>query len=771
MQYRVIGKRTLKVDAQAKATGAARFAIDTYLPGMLWARVLRSPIPHARILSIDTARAKRLPGVKAVLTAADVPEARYGALVHDMGILARDKVRYIGEPVAAVAAADEETAEAALDLIDVEYEELPAVFDPLAALEPDAPIIHERLREYHTVFERTPKAMIGNVSYHASITQGDVDAAFASAAVVREDTFVTPKQHPAYLEPNSTVAAIDTDGRLVLYNTTQRPHVNQTIVAALLDLPMARIRVVPCSVGAGFGAKNRTLTEPLAAALALATGKPVRLTLSMEEELTASTTRHSTVITMKTAARKDGKLLASDIRLIFESGAYAPTPNAVWLASVTATGPYRIPNVRLEAFSVYTNKMMGGAFRGYGTPQVTFARESQLDMLAHDLGIDPVEIRLKNCFVAGDSLCTGQPLVSVNIEKAIRQSAEAMGWTTRRNEGQETPPNTTPRLPARAMGISCGFNPCGGFATSSIVRVLADGSAVVSTGAMDMGQGLRTVMGQIAAETLGLDVDDVSVVIGDTDKTSYDAGIFGDRGTHTGGMGVHRAALDAKTQILAMAAETLDVEMENLELHDKKISVRGFPDRFLTLQSVIGGGQYKRGGPVIGTASFNPETTAYDPVVVQGAASRFFSTYTFACSVAEVEVDAAGQIRVTRAVTANDCGTVINPDGAEGQIDGGLAIGLGYGLTEQLEIREGQVMNPSLLDYRIPTALDMPAADRIIVDSYDDNGPFGAKGVGNSSVDNMAPAIANAVFRAVGFRAMELPLTPDKVVRGMREVQ
>lgn len=767
MQYRVIGKRTPKSDARAKATGAARFAIDTYLPGMLWARVLRSPLPHARILSVDTAQAKRLPGVRVVLTAADIPEARYGALVHDMGILARDKVRYIGEPVAAVAAVDEETAEAALALIKVEYEALPAVFDPLAALEPDAPIIHERLSEYLTVFDRTPKAMIGNVSYQASITQGDVEAAFASADVVREDTFVTPKQHPAYLEPNSTVAAIDHDGRLVLYNTTQRPHVNQTIVSSLLGVPMARIRVVPCTVGAGFGAKNRTLTEPLAAALALAAGKPVRLTLSMEEELTASTTRHSTVITLKTAARRDGKLLASDIRLIFESGAYAPTPNAVWLGSVTATGPYRIPAVRLEAFSVYTNKMMGGAFRGYGTPQVTFARESQLDMLAHDLGIDPVEIRLKNCFVPGDSLSTGQPLVSVNIAEAIRQSAEAIGWPG--NGGDQS--SGTPGRHARAQGISCGFNPCGGFATSSIVRVLADGTATVTTGAMDMGQGLRTVMAQIAAETLGLDVDDITVLIGDTDKTSYDAGIFGDRGTHTGGMGVHLAALDAKTQILAMAADTMGVDVEDLELCDKRISVRDFPDRCLTLQSVVGGGQYKRGGPVIGTSSFNAETREYDPAIVRGAASRFFSTYTFACSIAEVEVDPTGQVRVTRAVSANDCGTVINPDGAEGQIDGGLAIGLGYGLTEGLEIRDGQVMNPNFLDYRIPTALDLPAAERIIVESYDDNGPFGAKGVGNSSVDNMAPAIANAVFRAVGFRAMALPLTPDKVAKGMQGVK
>ena len=338
--FTVIGKKTPKVDAIAKATGAATFATDIYLPNMLWARVLRSPLPHAHILSINTDKAKRLAGVKAVLTAADVPDARYGALVLDMGMFARGKVHYIGEAVAAVAAVDEATAAEALGLIEVEYEELPPVFDPIEAMDPDAPIIHEDLKHFVTLFERTQRAMTGNVNYQADINCGDIDAGFSQAHFIFEDTYKTQKVHPSYLEPNSTVAKIDADGRLVVYNTTQRPHINQAILSSLLGLPISKIRVVPCYVGGAFGGKNRTLTEPTAAALALKTQRPVRLTFAHEEEFTSATTRHSSVVELKTGVKKDGTLVAAKIKMIYDCGAYAPTPNAVWLGAVTATGPY-----------------------------------------------------------------------------------------------------------------------------------------------------------------------------------------------------------------------------------------------------------------------------------------------------------------------------------------------------------------------------------------------------------------------------------------------
>jgi CO/xanthine dehydrogenase Mo-binding subunit len=756
-EHAIIGQRAPKVDALAKATGTARFATDIYFPDMLWAKVLRSPHPHARILSINTEKAKRLPGVKAVLTAEDVPDARYGALVLDMPIFARGKVRYIGESVAAVAAVDEETALEALDLIEVAYEPLTPAYDPLAAMQPEAPVIHEELAGYTTLFERTDRAMSGNVNYQAEITKGDVEEGFDESDRIFENSYTTQKVHPSYLEPNSTVAAVESDGRLVIYNTTQRPHINQAILSSLLGVPISRIRVVPCHVGGAFGGKNRTLTEPTAAALALETGRPVRLTFTREEELTASTTRHSSVVELKTGVRNDGTLVATRIRMIYDC-AYAPTPNAVWLGAITSTGPYRFPHVSLSAFSVYTNKMMAGAFRGYGTPQVTFARESQMDEIAEALGMDPVEFRVKNCLEVGDTLNTGQELHSVNVRDTILRARELIG------SPQQIPGKR------RSLGVSCGFCPCGGFATSSVVKMNMDGTALVTTGAMDMGQGLKTVMAQITAEELGLKVDDVTVISGDTDATPFDVGIFGDRGTHTTGMAVMMAAADAKEQISRLAAERMEANPADMEFRDKKVFVRGSPDRFLRLHDLLGGGMYKKGGPVIGKASINPSLKPIEASFARGAASRMFSTYTFATNMVEVEVDPdTGGVEVLRAVGVHDCGTVINPNGVEGQIVGGMAVALGYGLYEDIPIKEGQVLNPSLLEFKLPTSVDMPEVAFDVVENHDPNGPFGAKGAGNSSVVNLASAVSNAVYRAVGVRCHALPILPESILQGMKK--
>jgi carbon-monoxide dehydrogenase large subunit len=755
-EYAVVGRTTAKKEAKAKVTGGARFATDVYLRDMLWARVLRSPLAHARIVSIDVERARKLPGVEAVLTADDVPDARYGALVLDMGIFARGKVRYIGEAVAAVAAIDEETAAKAVSLIDVEYEPLPPVFDPLEAMRPDAPLLHEDLPAYKTLFERTARAMTGNVNYHAEIHSGNVDEGFAQADHVFEDTYEIQKQHPSYMEPNSTVAHVDEEGRLIIHNTTQRPHINQAILSSLLGLPISKIRVIPCHVGGGFGGKNRTLSEPTAAALALKTRRPVRYTFSHEEEFTSATTRHGGVVRMKTGVKNDGTLVATQVSLYYDCGAYAPTPNAVWLGAISSSGPYRIPNAKTEAFSIYTNKMMSGAFRGYGAPQTNFARESQMDRIAKHLGLDPIELRLKNCLLPGDSLHTGQPLHSVRIREALIKAREMSKW----NEARPAQ--------GRAMGIACGYFACGGFATSAIVKLHMDGTAFVATGAMDMGQGLRTVMAQIAAEELGMSADDLTVAIGDTDLTPFDVGIFGDRGTHTTGLAVQMAAADARNQLLAAAADAMGTKAANLDLRDRTVVDRA-SGRSLSFRDVLGGGQYKKGGPIIGKASINLSETPFDPAIVQGAASRMFSTYTFAVHVVEVDVDrATGEVTVPKVFAVHDCGTVINPDGLKGQIIGGLTTGLGYALYEDVIVDTdqvaGQVRTTSFLDCRMPTSVDMPQIEWAVVEEYDRKGPFGAKGVGNVSVINMAPAIANAVHTAVGARVKSLPITAAKVV-------
>ena len=757
-EFAVIGKKTTKSDAIAKVTGDARFATDIYLKNMLWARVMRSTVPHARIVSLNTEKAKNLKGVKAVLTAEDMPDGKYGALVLDMGVFARDKVRYIGEAIAAVAAVDEKIAAKAVELIEIEYEELPAVFDPLEAMQPDAPVIHEDMASYKTLFDRTERAMTGNVNYQSDINTGDVEAGFAESDFIFEDTYDVQKQHPSYMEPNSTVADVDETGRLIIYNTTQRPHINQAILSSLLGIPIAKIRVMPCHVGGGFGGKNRTLTEPTAAALALKTRQPVRLTFSHEEEFTSATTRHSGVLKLKTGVKKDGTFVASEVQLYYDCGAYAPTPNAVWLGAISSSGAYKIPNSKVEAFSIYTNKMMGGAFRGYGAPQSNFARESQMDRIAKELDIDPIELRLKNCLVAGDSLHTGQKLHSVKVKETLEKARDMAAWQT-------------PKLgDNRALGVACGIFACGGFATSSIVKLNMDGTASVATGAMDMGQGLRTVMGQIAAEELGMTSDDVNVVIGDTDMTPFDVGIFGDRGTHTTGLAVKKAAEDAKNQLLQAAADAMEVEVTALEIRDKKVFDKSSSNRFLNFQELLGGGQYKKGGPIIGKASINPTEQPFDPAIVQGAASKMFSTYTFATHIVETEIDPkTGEVKVIKTFAVHDCGTVINPEGLKGQIIGGLATGLGYALYEDVIIEDGQVQNPSFLECRPPTAVDMPEIDFATVDEFDTRGPFGAKGVGNVSVINMAPAIANAVDTALGARVKSLPITPGKILLALAE--
>jgi CO/xanthine dehydrogenase Mo-binding subunit len=758
--YSVIGQSIPRVDAFPKVTGEAKYATDIYLPGMLCAKLIKSIRPHAKILRIDTEKAKRLSGVKVIITAEDVPDIRYGSLVMDKRMFARDKVRYIGEPVGAVAAVNEDTALEALELITIEYEELPAVFDPVEAMLPGAPVIHEDLRNYSTCFSSTERSMSGNVSFNTVIHQGDIVVGFADSDIIFEDTFRTPKVHNANLEPQCCLTAIDPEGRVTVWSSTQRPHTNQAQICNLLEIPVSKVRVIGNYVGGGSGEKLRSLIEPICVALALRAKAPVRLPLSREEEFTSTTTRYASVIRIKTGVKRNGTLVACQMDLVYDSGAYAPSPNGVWLGAVTAAGPYRIPHVKVEASCVYTNKPMSGAFRGYGTPQVTFGRESHMDRIAHELNIDPVEMRLKNCFKKGDSLPTGQKLVSVNIKDTIRQSAERIGWRkSKKNKN-------------RALGISCCFNPCGGFATSSIVRINMDGTVLVTSGGIDMGQGLKTVLAQIVAEELGITFDEIAVISGDTDSTPYDVGVYGDRGTHTIGLAAQMAARDARAQLINLAAQQMEANPEDLYIADMRVYSKSMPDWSLPLKELFSKKSvYKRGfsdiegKPIIGTASINPYTLPMDEKIVRGAASRFFSTYSFATNIAEVEINEdSGEIAVIRAIGVHDCGTVINPNATEGQIEGGMVIGLGYGLYEEILTENGLVLNPNFLDYLLPTSLDVPVLSTGTVEDYDDNGPFGAKGVGNPSTCNMAPAIANAIFTLTGVQVKELPITPEKLL-------
>lgn len=758
--FSIVGKSVPRVDALSKVTGEGKYADDIVLPGMLYGKILRSIYPHARILNINTERAEKLIGVKAVVTASDVPDERHGTSIRDQTILARGEVRYVGEPVAAVAAVDEETAEEALELIEIEYEQLSAVFDPIKAMNPDSPIIHEELASYKTFFARTEKSMTGNINYHGIINHGDVDLGFKESDVIFEDIFQTPKVHQCYLEPHTAVASFDNSGRVTVWTTTQRPHINQVNLAALLKLPMSKIRVIACNVGGAFGAKNRTLIEPICVALAQKSKRPVKLRFSREEEFTSATTRHSSRIKMKTGVKKDGTLVARQVELIYDCGAYAPTSNVIWLGMITAPGPYKIPHVKVEGFSVYTNKTISSAFRGFGGPQTAFAYESQMGIIANELKIDPVEIRLRNCFKQGDSLAIGQRLISVNVDKTIREATGRFRVKSSR-KGSHT-----------GVGMASIMFSSGGFSSSCIVRINQDGTVIVSSGGVDLGQGLKTILSQIVAEELGVRLEDIEVVLGDTDSTPFDIGLFNDRGTHTIGLAAVQAACDAKKQILEMASEYLEARSEDLEMKEGEVFVREMSGRSVPL-SQLAGGLVERGqrrGPIIGKGSVYPDTPVVDSKIVKGFPGRTYPTFTFATNVVEVEVDpTTGVVTVLKAVQAHDSGTVINPIALEGQIMGGMVIGLGYALLEKMQIEKGIVLNPNFLEYKIPLAADVPEMEALFVESYDDSGAFGAKGVGNSSVSAMAPAIANAIFDAVGIRVKELPITQEKILKGLRQ--
>jgi CO/xanthine dehydrogenase Mo-binding subunit len=754
---KAVGARIERVDGRRKATGQALYIDDLEFPRMLHARVLRSPYPSARILRVETARARALPGVKAVRTATDLPDGRTGPFIKDEPVLARGRVRYIGEPVAAVAAVDAETAVEALSLIEVEYEELPAVFDVEAAVAPDAPLVHapEEIEGYVKVW---PAIFGGNVCSTTAFEEGDIEAGFREAEVVVEDTFRTQMQLQAAMEPSGAIAVPDPSGRVTVYASTQAPHLNQSRLSEALQLLMSRIRVIAAAVGGGFGGKVELLAQGIVLPLAQRTGRPVKLILSREEEMIAGRPRHATVITMRLGARRDGTLVAKTARCLFDTGAYADDgPGIAAFGAMMQRGPYRIPHVRIESHCVYTNKVKTGAFRGFGNPQGTFASESLMDMLAEALGMDPLELRLRNAVERGDLSLGGQVLRSVGFKACLERAAEAVGWTTRPGA-------------CRGKGIA-GLNHISGLLSSAAsIKMNEDGTFALSVGAPDIGQGSDTVLTQIAAEELGVPSDQVSIVTGDTDTTPYNWAVAASRTTYTTGNAVRGAGRDLRRKILDLGGELLEASPADLEVADGSVRVRGVPDRRISYRELGLVSHWARKGPLTGAASLMIDDP-YDPkrTVIRGFPFGPLTAYIFGAHAVEVEVDTeTGHVRIIGAAAAHDVGRAINPTLVEGQIQGGFIQGVGYALTEGLLLDGGRVTNPSFVDYRVPSSLDAPAVTPIIVEDEDGTGPFGAKGVGEAGLVATAPAIANAIYRAVGVRIKELPITPERVLRALR---
>lgn len=754
-EYSVIGKRLPRPEGPAKATGSAIFTEDMALPLMLQGKVLRSPFPHARILNIDKTKAERLIGVKAVAAGKDTPGIKFEALegapgaAPDKDPLAIEKVRHIGDEVAAVAAVDEDTAEEALDLIKVDYEELPAVFDPLKALEPDAPRIHD-FAEKNTILM-------------ALWDFGDIERGFKESDHVREDQFLTQFQNHAYLEPQVSLASVDPSGKLTLWASTQNPFQLRTDLSKTLKMPLSMVRVIKPHVGGGFGGKVEMRSSHFCSAfLARRTGRPVKISETREEIFVSALRRHAIRINLKTGVKKDGTLMAVESKYYLEGGAYASVGAiGVFIVGIYMCASYRLPNLRSNGCRVYTNKTPCCPMRGFANPQARFFFESQLDMIALDLGIDPLELRLKNATQSGDTTITGWKIGTCGFSQSIHKVEEMSRFKTWRGKLDKN----------QGIGFAghvfiSGVNIPPHLATSAAVEFHQDGGVTLLTGASDIGQGMELVLAQIAAEELGVRLEDVRVISPDTEITPFSQGSYSRKGTMYAGNAVKAAAADAKRYLLEAVAKKLEANIEDLEARDRRIYVKGNPEKGMTFSEAVMAAQALKGGEVvIGKGSYNPHLSPPDLLTGKGNISP---AYTFGSLVAEVIVDEeTGKVDVKKVILASDCGLALNPMSVEGQIDGSVSFGIGQTLMEEFHEERGLTLNPSFLEYKIPLSLDMPDIEAALIEPREPAGPFGAKEAGESAALALPPAIANAINNAFGIRIKELPITPDNVLEAI----
>ena len=765
-----IGDPVVRVDSAAKVTGQAAYAADLSFAGMLYGKVLGSPFAHARIKRVSTEKARALPGVRAVVTGKDFPHL-HGECIINIPFLAMDKVRYIGEPVVAVAAEDIATAEYALRLVEVEYEELPAVFDAEEALRPGAPLVHENLAEYQAI-SAVKVIPDTNVCQDLVFDLGDVEKGFLQSDHIFEDRFTTPQVQHATIEPHGCVALVDATGRITVWGQNDSPHRARKEIAQALGIPQAKVRVVTGYVGGNFGGKGGLKPEAVAIALASKVrGRPVKVVFS-REEVFKTVTRAGCVIYLKSGVRRDGTLVAREMRLIWDMGAYAEKGPTISLhASSLASGPYAIPNMRIVSLSVFTNKPMAGAMRGYGVPQVAFAYESQNDIIAEALRMSPFDFRMKNAADEGTSIPTKQRLYAVGMKECLKRVG--MELYRESGSGREFEDKDLGYGHwVKGRGLACIMKSTKTPTVSAAyVKIDEDGSGSVVTSTVEVGQGAHTVLIQIAGDILGLPAERMTVSFADTDVTPYDTSTTASRSTFHMGNAVRLAAEDAKRQLLAMAAPLFRSERETLTLHDGRVRT---PDgRSLSFAQVLkdtfGAGA---GAAILGKGVYVPEDIlGLEDIgkVKMEAFSSLAVFHSYAVLGAEVAVDLeTGLVKLLRFVAAHDVGKAINPGNCRQQIEGALSMGLGYGLMEEYLWEEGKVLNADFLDYAIPTALDCPPAEIYLIEKAHPQGPYGAKGMGEMANAHTAPAIANAVCNACGVRLRDLPLKPSKILKELR---
>jgi xanthine dehydrogenase molybdenum-binding subunit len=755
----VVGKRLPRPDGGEKSTGTAIFTTDIKLPGMLVGKILRSPHPHAKIKEIRTAEAEKLPGVEAVITFEDVPGRLFNLSGLDMLASERivkgfkkdqyiltDKARHVGDAIAAVAAVKESIAEEALELIHVEYEELPAVFDPEEAMKSNAPRIHDTADNNIAWYQPLPTGV------------GDVEEGFREADCIIEETFRTSKQAHGQLEPTACMAWVDTAGKLTIWSSGQDVFPMRRKIAEIFDMPEGKVRWITPHVGGMFGNGLSLRAEPVCVVLSKKTGRPVKVEYTREEQFVATETRHPVILTGKIGVRKDGTITALQIKLIMDAGAYISSSSAVannvmarfaWL--------YRCPNTMGEVNVVYTNTPVSGACRGFGNPQAMWALEQLVDMAAEQIGMDPMEFRLKNHRQSGDpSWIPHVPIENCALDECIKSGADSIGWKAERKGKKEG-------ALRRGIGMAIIMQVSGTFPvnlehTNAFIKLNEDGSAHLTVSACDMGQGILGALGQIAAEELGLRPEDIQLVSGDTDITMFDTGQHGSRSCYVMGNAVMRAARQAKMQLFERVAKMLEVSTADLESREGWINVKGSPDKGISIASVARDAIYNFKGEslnISGKCSWEPRS----------------NSPSFEAAFAHVEVDTeTGEVKVLKIVVAHDIGRAINPMTVEGQLEGSIGQTLGYCLSEVLYITKetGIIESDNYTTYKIPSAPDFPKTRIILVEEPVASGPFGAKSVGEAGMCAIAPAIANAVYDAVKVRIKELPISPEKVFKALK---
>ncbi len=754
--YSTVGKRIPHRDAVEKVKGSAIFTSDIKLTGILFGKILRSTISHARIRNIDISKAEKLKGVKAIITSKDVPLVKYSISPTwaDQLVLDDKKVRCIGDEIAAVAAVDEETAEEALDLIQVDLEELPGTYNPIEAMQKGAPLVHDSIEN--------------NISKTFTMECGSVEEGFAKADIILEDTFKTHAQSHCSLETHCCIATCSPTDEVKIWISSQAPHVLRQRLSGALKIDAAKIHVVTPFVGGGFGSKiDLDPAQAICVLLAKKTGKPVKIEHSRKEQFIATRMRHPTISKLKFGVKWDGTIIAKQAKVVMDNGAYnSHGPAVILYNNVMFSTLYRVENIKYEGYLVYTNKNWGGACRGYGDPQASFAQEVMMDMIAERLNMDPIDLRLKNANIPNEVTANAVKITSCGLKECLTEAKERSNWfekkaDKKRNRGL----GVAAMIYTGGGSIGSGFNFSG-----ATMQMNADGTLHLLMGALDIGQGSNTILTQMAAEIMAVELEAIRLTTADTDTTFPCMGTFGSRVTFCAGSAVTQAAKGLKQQLLENAADMMEANIDDLEMKEKKIFVKGSPDKFISYAEIGAASFYRKKKPLVAHGYYNgPEEISpeFDPKTYVGYPAP---SMTFAVQVAEVEVDPkTGKAEVLNFVAAHDLGKAINPLLAEGQIEGGAVQGIGWALIEDLKFENGEIVNPNFHDYKIPTIKDIPKISPILIESIDPNGPFGAKGLGEPVMVPTAPAIVNAIYDAVGVRIKDIPATSEKIFDGLKE--